>query len=79
MATMDQKKQVITDFLRKCNEYSDGMIAKYQARLDGANGADALALQDQVSHWSAYRAFNEYTIEELKTDEIDDWFDEIGE
>lgn len=79
MATIEQKKKVITDFLLKCNEYSDAMILKYQARLAGANANDALALQDHISHWSAYRAFNEYTIEELKTDEIDDWFDQIGE
>jgi hypothetical protein len=42
--------------------------------LASATGFDALDIQDKIGHWTAYRTFNEYTIEELKTRELDDWF-----
>lgn len=71
----DEKKRVISDFLRKCNAYADDKLVDYQQRAASASGIEALSLQDKISHWTAYRAFNEHAITELETDTLDDWLD----
>jgi len=76
--TMDEKKAVIVEFLGRCNRYADGKLEEYRGRLAAASGFDALALQDKIGHWTAYRTFNEFTIGELRTDALDDWFGEAG-
>ena len=75
MTSITEKKKIISDFIRQCNDYSDGQIRKYQARLDSAEDMDALDIETKIYHWKVYRAFNAYTIEELKSDELDPWFD----
>jgi predicted dinucleotide-binding enzyme len=70
-----QKKEIIIDFLDKCNAYSDAMLQKYQRQLLD-EGVDAKAIQEKIRDWSAYKAFNDVAIQELKTDELDDWFDD---
>lgn len=77
MIPLEARKRIVTEFLRRCLEYSDAMLARYRAELDGARGMEALAVQDKISHWTAYRAFTEYTIEELKTAELDPWFERM--
>ena len=52
------------------------MIRKYRKSLDGADAEQELALQDRISHWTAYRAFNEHAIMELNGTELDDWFED---
>ena len=68
------KKAVVTDFLVKCNHYADAQLVRYRAELGGATGSAALALQDKIGHWTAYRAFNEHALAELRTTKLDDWF-----
>ena len=75
MNSITEKKKIISDFIRQCNDYADGQIRKYQARLDSVEDMDALDLETKIYHWKVYRAFNAYTIEELKTGELDPWFD----
>jgi hypothetical protein len=75
--TLQEKKALISRFLRQCNEYADAELARYRQQLSAAaSGRDALALQDKISHWTAYRAFNEHAMEELAGDMLDSWFDE---
>lgn len=69
-----QKKAVVADFLGNCNEYADSMLARYRKELENASGMTALAIQDKIGHWTAYRAFNEHTLGELATARLDDWF-----
>jgi hypothetical protein len=76
--TLEEKKRLVAAFLQHCNRYADGKLAEYRTALDGASGWRALELQDKVGHWSAYRAFNEHTIEELETARLDEWFAELG-
>lgn len=73
--TLEEKKALIQRFLERCNRYADGKIIGHRAELAAANGAQALALADKLAHWAAYRAFNDYTIAELDTPELDDWID----
>lgn len=70
-----EKKALITDFLRKANDYATAMIENYQRKLENEpDFSRRLELYDKINHWAAYQAFNAYTIEELKTTEIDHWF-----
>jgi hypothetical protein len=68
------KKTIVADFLARCNRYADGQLQKYRGELAGASGAEALAIQDKIGHWTAYRAFNEHALGELAGRELDDWF-----
>lgn len=77
MIPLATKKRIVSEFLRRCLEYADGMLARYRAELDAASGMEALAVQDKISHWTAYRAFTEYTIAELETAELDPWFERM--
>ncbi|MCY4340533.1 MAG: hypothetical protein OXE48_04080 [Gammaproteobacteria bacterium] len=74
MATATEKKRIVEDFLKRCNHYSDNKLRNYRASLTGADGEQDLAIQDRITHWVAYRAFNEHAIKELKGSELDDWF-----
>ncbi len=74
--TLNEKKAVVVRFLRQCNEYAGNELARYRTELNQAEGRQALALQDRIGHWTAYMAFNEYTLEELDGDTLDSWFDE---
>lgn len=76
MNNVAEKKTIVSDFIRQCNDYADGQIRKYQARLEQAGGADALEIEAKIYHWKVYKSFNAYAIEELKTDELDPWFEE---
>ena len=75
MTGITEKKKIISDFIRQCNDYADGQIRKYQARLEQADAMEALDVEAKIYHWKVYRAFNVYSIEELKTGELDSWFD----
>ena len=74
MNSVTEKKKIISDFIRQCNDYADGQVRKYQARLEQAGVMDALEIETKIYNWKVYKAFNIYTIEELKTDELDSWF-----
>lgn len=74
--TLEEKKSLVADFLARCNRYADGKLSEYRGSLDGASGQRALEIQDKIGHWTAYKTFNEYTIAELETARLDDWFAE---
>jgi hypothetical protein len=68
------KKAVVADFLARCNRYADGQLEKYRAELAAAPTSEALAVQDKIGHWTAYRSFNDHALLELARGELDDWF-----
>ena len=68
------KKAVVADFLARCNRYAEGELQKYRAQLAAASTDEALAVQDKIGHWTAYRAFNEHALAELARGDLDDWF-----
>ncbi|HUQ50684.1 MAG TPA: hypothetical protein VM692_00595 [Gammaproteobacteria bacterium] len=68
------KKAVVAEFLTRCNRYAEGQLEKYRTQLDSASPGEALAVQDKIGHWTAYRAFNEHALQELARGELDDWF-----
>ena len=68
------KKAVVADFLARCNRYADAQLQQYRERLAAASTGEALAVQDKIGHWTAYRAFNEHALAEIARGELDDWF-----
>ena len=68
------KKAVVADFLARCNAYADAQLRKYREQLAAAPADDALAVQDKIGHWTAYRAFNEHALAELEREARDDGF-----
>ena len=76
MTTLHEKKQIVTEFLERCNAYTNNMLERYVAELEDVEGMKRLEIQDKITHWTAYKAFNEYAISELQTVELDDWFEE---
>jgi hypothetical protein len=68
------KKAAVTDFLKRCNHYAEGQLAKYRQDLTVADAATALTIQDKIGHWTAYRAFNEHALDEIRRGGLDDWF-----
>ena len=78
MNSVSEKKKIVSEFIRQCNDYADGQLRKYQARLEQAEAMEALELEAKIYNWKVYKAFNAYAIEELKTGELDPWFDEQG-
>ena len=75
MNGITEKKKLISEFINRCNDYADGQIRKYQARLEQAGDMETLDIESKIYHWKVYQTFNAYTIEELKTGELDPWFD----
>ena len=67
-----EKKAIIIDFLRQCNQYSEEMLKKYQQPSDDEQLQQA-ALQ-KIHDWNVYKDFNEFAIGELSGDALDDWF-----
>lgn len=73
--TLSEQKSLVAGFLARCNQYANDKLEQYQQQLATATGQRALEIQDKIGHWTAYRAFNEHTIEELRGDMLDEWFD----
>ena len=74
--TLSEKKELVRQFLTRCNAYADTKLAGYRMRLQGAGAGDAQEIEVKIGRWNAYREFNEYTIDELLTERLDDWFDD---
>lgn len=69
------RKALVAHFITRCNEYAERKLEQYRAELPSASPAEALAIQDKIGHWTAYRAFNEHTLHELATPKLDDWLE----
>ena len=72
MTGIVEKKRVVIDFLEKCNQYADGMMNKYESQL--VDDPDAEESKLKLLKWQSYKEFNEYAINELESDDLDDWF-----
>lgn len=73
-ATTEQKK-IVRRFLSQCNGYAQGQLEKYQGRLAGRGGMEALELEAKIHQWQVYRAFNAHAMAELDAGELDSWFE----
>ncbi|MDX2426182.1 MAG: hypothetical protein QNK15_08015 [Cycloclasticus sp.] len=69
------KKEIIIDFLKQCNSYSGQMLDKYSTQLIQSDLEGAAVAKQKIHDWTTYREFNDYAIEELKGEQLDDWFE----
>ena len=70
--SLADKKKIIVDFLQQCNKYSDEMLKKYEQQLTDEETKESAP--QKIHDWCVYRDFNEYAINELQGDQLDDWF-----
>lgn len=76
MITVRQRKKIVIDFLEKCNRYALEKLDGYRRQQSVKPSMPSLDLDAKITRWSAYYAFNEFALEELRSTELDDWFDE---
>jgi len=72
--SLQEKKLIIIDFLKKCNAYSEDMLIRYESELGEAGEGESLKTQQKMHDWSTYRDFNDFAIGELKSEKLDSWF-----
>ena len=66
---IEQDKEAIEGFLKKCVEYADLSIQRKMERGDP---------EAEISGWKSYREFTAYSISELKSGKLDDWLEGEG-
>jgi len=71
--SLEDKKNIIIDFLKQCNDYSELMLKKYQRQLSDGELNDSAS--QKIHDWNTYKDFNDYAINELKGEELDEWFE----
>jgi hypothetical protein len=69
------RQALVSQFIRRCNDYADAEVARYRIALQQAPTDDAAGIARKIADWQVYRAFNEYTLAELETTTLDTWFD----
>ena len=64
-----QRKEIIIDFLKRCNDYADSkkMVLETKKNLQTED-------KQKISEWEVYKRYNEVAIGELKSQKIDHWF-----
>ena len=67
---MQRKKQIVINFLEKCNTYSQDQILILE-RSDKAHESNK-----KIEKWQSYIEFNKHAIHELKSTKLDSWFKE---
>jgi len=72
--SLDDKKKIISEFLKKCNTYSDQMVEKYENRLESTAENEHKDVKQKIHDWQMYKEFNLYTVTELEGDILDEWF-----
>jgi|TARA_R110002074_G_scaffold402194_1_gene604428 deoxyhypusine synthase len=72
--SLQDKKEIIIDFLKQCNSYSEQMLDKYSSQLVQSDLEGANVVKQKIHDWTTYREFNDYAIGELKGEQLDDWF-----
>lgn len=74
MTEAAEQKKIVRRFLSQCNHYAQGQLEKYQGRLAGTSGLEALEIETKIHQWQVYRAFNDHAMAELEAGELDSWF-----
>ena len=58
------RKEVVLDYLKRCNIYAEDSIARKTERGE----------KEQTESWKSYVQFNDHAIEEIKNGSLDHWF-----
>ena len=68
--SIQEKKEIIIDFLLKCNSYGEKKLLSYRS-----SGLNASNCSVKIKSWEKYIEFNEHAIRELKDNTLDNWFE----
>ena len=68
---IDERRKVVSRYLRRCVTYSDASIARKLKREEDPN---------EIARWQAFREFTAYSASEMESGALDSWLtDEEGD
>ena len=68
---IDERRKVVSRYLRRCVTYSDASIARKLKREEDPN---------EIARWQAFREFTAYSASEMESGALDTWLtDEEGD
>ena len=64
---LEERRSLVTSFLRKCVTYADNSIKRKRDRGDS---------EEEIVKWETYRDFTEHAVMEVSNGELDEWLEE---
>ena len=64
---LEERRSLVTSFLRKCVTYADDSIKRKRDRGDS---------EEDIGKWETYRDFTEHAVMEVSNGELDQWLEE---
>ena len=64
---LEERRSLVTSFLRKCVTYADDSIKRKRDRGDS---------EEEIVIWETYRDFTEHAVMEVSNGELDEWLEE---
>jgi|GEM_PF-3395114 len=73
-APLEFKKKLISDFIENTLQYADAHIKTRQEELPHTPASQLEEKAHRLLKWLGYVEFQKHTLAELKTDKLDDFF-----
>ena len=64
---LEDRRSLVTSFLRKCVTYANDSIKRKRYRGDS---------EEEIEKWETYRDFTEHAVMEVSNGELDEWLEE---
>ena len=64
---LEERRSLVTSFLRNCVTYADASIKRKRDRGDS---------EEEIEKWEVYRDFTEHAVMEVSNGELDEWLEE---
>tara|TARA_B100001559_G_scaffold28889_1_gene22326 strand:+ start:549 stop:752 length:204 start_codon:yes stop_codon:yes gene_type:complete len=64
---LEDRRLLVTSFLRKCVTYANDSIKRKRDRGDS---------EEEIEKWENYRDFTEHAVMEVSNGELDEWLEE---
>ena len=64
---LEERRSLVTSFLRKCVIYANDSIKRKRDRGDS---------EEEIEKWETYRDFTEHAVMEVSNGELDEWLEE---
>ena len=64
---IEDRRSLVTSFLRKCVTYANDSIKRKRDRGDS---------EKEIEKWETYRDFTEHAVMEVSNGELDEWLEE---
>ena len=64
---LEERRSLVTSFLRKCVIYANDSIERKRDRGDS---------EEEIEKWETYRDFTEHAVMEVSNGELDEWLEE---